>query len=509
MAFDPSVISSIPDTTGNPVKAKEDAYTLSNMMDTNTLNKMKLSDAKQQQAEEELYKSILKGSDLSTDEGASKAAEKLTHAGLPEQSMRFMKERQAIKSGALDIEAKKWENAMSQQEALVGAVDGVIRQVDQYKKANPTATPAMMDAKTLELVVPAMDQLAQQRQDLAPVIAKYKTSTPGALTYQGLLSLESSNKSGLARMKERYEEQKGEREERNTSVREQQANTQAVNAATSARREEAYASNVESLKKNRDPELLSEKVLAMAVPTVMADPNRMKDYYGSAASSKKIKDQINGAISDRMTAAGLSIDDLPRIRADTKAESTSIGKLIPQLNAVSAYEKLGKFNGNRLLELIDQLDDTGIPLIEGPARYAKKKAGSADAAEFGSVLTSYQNEVARILNNPNMTGVVHRGAVEDIQHVISGDVSADQAKRLINRINLEMDFRQTSLQQAVNDAGAAMTSPGATPQPGAQPPPAAGSAPPSPGGLPSPAVAAPPTAPVFDPSKPGVGFWKH
>lgn len=499
--FDPSVISSIPDTTGNPIKAKADAYSLSNLMDTNTLNKMKLTDAKQQEQEQEQYKSILKGSDLSTDEGATKAAEKLTQAGLPDQAMNFMKQRQAIKSGALDIEAKKWENALAQQGAIVGAVDGVIRQVDQYKKNNPTATDAMMDAKTQELVVPAMDQLAQQRPDLAPIIAQYKTKTPGALTYQGLLALEAGNKDGLARMKERYEEQKGAREERNTAVHEQQANTQAVNAQTSALREQKYGENIDSLKKNRDPELLSEKVLAMAVPTVMADPNRMKDYYGSAASSKKIKDQINGAISDRMTAAGLSIDDLPRIRADTKAESTSIGKLIPQLNAVNAYEKLGKFNGNRLLELIDQLDDTGIPLAEGPIRWAKKKGGSADASEFASVLNSYQTEVARILNNPNMTGVVHRGAVDDMQHVISGDVSADVAKRLINRITLEMDFRETSLQQAVNDAGAAMTMPGATPQPGAQPPPG--------GPPPAAPAAAPPTVPVFDPNNPGVSLgWK-
>lgn len=498
--FDPSIISQIPDFAPNPIKAKEEAYKLSDLMDSNTLNKMKLSEVKQQTQEQEKYKQILKGSDLSTDEGATKAAEKLTQAGLPDYATKFMKERQAIKGGALDIEFKKLENAESQQSALVTSIDSVVRQVDAYKQANPNATPAMLDAKTQELITPVMGQLAQQRPDLVPAIDRFK-QTPGALTYQGVVSAESATKSGLARLKERLDEQKaqrdeakGRRDETRLDIAQQQANTAAVRAA-------AYESNIESLKKNRDPELLSESVLSLAVPTVMADPNRMKDYYGSASSSKKIKDQINSAIADRLHAAGLSPDDLPRLRANTKAEATSIGKLIPQLNAVNAYEGLAKFNGNRLTELIDQLDDTGVPLIEAPKRYAEKKVGSADAAEFASVLNSYQTEVARILNNPNMTGVVHRGAIEDMQHVISGDVSADQAKRIINRITLEMDFRERSLKQAIGDAGSAMTPPGA-PSSEAAPnrPEAASAAPPS---------ASPTATSVYDPNNPGAGFWKR
>ncbi len=494
MAFDPSVIAAIPDMAPNPVAAKANTLRLQDLMDTQTLNKMKLKEAGQQEREQETYKNVLKGSDLSTDKGATEAAEKLTRAGLPDQAMKFMKERQAIKGGALDIESKKLEIAEQQQSAIVGAMDNVIRQVDAYKQANPDATPAMMDAKTQELIVPMMDQLAKQSQDLIPAIDRYKQQ-PGSLTYQGVIAAEAASKQGLARLKEYREEQKGARDERKTQVSEQQANTTAQNAQTNALREAAYEKELLSRQSLRDPNLLDDKTLEVAIPSVMADPARMYDYTpGRGAAAAPVKKQINDAIADRLKAANMKPEDLVRLRATAKAEGTSITKMTQQVNAISSFESLARFNGDRLLELVDKLDDTSIPLIEGASRLAKRKGGGEDAAEFSSVLQSFQTEAARILNNPNMTGVLTEGARQDMQHVISGDVTAGQAKRIVNRIFAEMDVRKGSFDLAIQNAGQALTP--AYPQPGgAEASPMA-----------APAAAAPPTS-APNQTNLGVGLW--
>lgn len=500
--FDPSIISQIPDMAPNPVQAKANTYKLQDLMDTQTLNKMKLTDAKQQEQEQETYKNILKGSDLSTDKGATEAAEKLTRAGLPDQAMKFMKERQAIAGGALDIQLKKLEVAESQMSALVGAGDTVVRQVNAYKESNPNATPAMLDAKTQELIVPAMDQLVQQRPDLAPVIDQYKKK-PAALTYAGLMALESGNKQGLARLKEMREEQKGDREEREQKVREQQANTQAVQAATSSRREEAYERSVDSLVKQRNPGPLDEKEMALAVPAVMADPNRINDYIGSKASSREIKKQVNLAMYDRMEKAGMKPEDLTKIRAGAKGEFASIGKMTNQLNQMESFEGLAKFNGKRLVELVDELDDTSIPLLEGPKRLAELKGvGSPEVGEFRMTLQSFQTEAARILNTPNMTGVLTEGARQDMQHIIDGSVAAGQARRIIDRAVAEMDVRKALFVRQIEVAGKNLTPAygGDTPVPevplpGGPPPPA----------FPPPGSTPPPAAP--DPKTIGVGLW--
>lgn len=500
-AFDPSVISAIPDMAPNPVKAKVDAYKLSDLMDTNTLNKMKLTDLKQQQQDEQKYKAILKSSDVSTDEGATKAAEKMTQDGIPQLGMKFLKDRQAIQSGALDIQKQKIDVALTQQESIVGAMDAVHRQVDDYKTANPNATPAMLTAKTQELIVPAMNQLEQQDPQLAPAIERYKQS-PGALTYDGLTSAMASSKAGLARLKEHRDEQKGDRDEREQKVREQQANTQAVNASTNALRESAYEKNITSLTKLRDPELLDDKTLEIALPSVMADPNRIYDYTkGRGVAAGPVKKQVNDAIADRMKLVGMKPEDLVKMRASAKGEFSSIGKMTGQVDQMTSFEGLAQFNGKRLLELVDKLDDTSIPLLEGPSRLAKQKLGSEDAKEFGMVLQSFQTEAARILNTPNMTGVLTEGARQDMQHVIDGSVTAGQAHRVIDRAVAEMDVRKALFLEQIKTAGNALT-----PAFGGDTPPQGG---PPPAGDVAPPAAAPPQVPVFDPKNPGVSLgWK-
>lgn len=505
MAFDPSVISQIADYAPNPVKAKGDAYTLANMADTNTLNKMKLSDIKQKQEEEEKYKQILKGRDWSTDKGATETAAAITQAGLPERAMQFIKERQAIQGGALDNQMKMLAVKENQQTALMGAMDYVHRTVDDYKASNPNATPAEVDAKNQELVTATMDQLSKERPDLIPAIDQYKKE-PGALTYNGVVTHMAKGKEGLARLKQHIEEQKSARDDKRADIAQQQANTQAVNAATSARREEAYAKNIESLTKLRDPDLLDDKTLEIALPSVMADPNRVYDYTkGRGQAAGPVKKQINDAIADRMKLVGMKPEDLVKLRASAKGEFASIGKMTGQVDQMTSFEGLAKFNGKRLLELVDKLDDTNIPLIEGPSRLAKQKFGSEDAKEFGMVLQSFQSEAARILNTPNMTGVLTEGARQDMQHVIDGSVTAGQAHRVIDRAVAEMDVRKALFLEQIKTAGNALTPAfgGDTPPQGSQAPTAA---PPASG---SPAATAPPTVPPYDPKNPGVSLgWK-
>lgn len=246
--FDPSIISQIPDMAPNPVQAKANTLKLQDLMDTQTLNRMKLNEAGKQEQEQETYKSILKGSDLSTDKGATEAAEKLTRAGLPDQAMKFMKERQAIAGGALDVQLQKIKIAESQTSALVDAGDLVVRQVEDYKQSNPNATPAMLDAKTQEFLVPAMDQLAQQRPDLAAAINQYKLK-PGALTHAGLMNLATSNKQSLEKLRELHAEQKGDRDERAQNTRDL---AEATREADQRRKEKAEDFKEEQVKKKEE-----------------------------------------------------------------------------------------------------------------------------------------------------------------------------------------------------------------------------------------------------------------
>ena len=196
-------------------------------------------------------------------------------------------------------------------------------------------------------------------------------------------------------------------------------------------------------KLNLDPDAIT-----MAGTVVMADPSRIRDYASFGSEGQNIRTQINNVISKRLKDSGLKPEDLVKFRISAKNNAASSQKLTAQANAVDAFEGLARNNGERVLELISKLDQTGVPLTEGLLRSARNKLGSDDAAELQSVLTTFQTETSRILSNPNMTGVVSDSARHEVQDMVPGNMSSSQARRVINRIFTEMDVRKHYTQQA-------------------------------------------------------------
>lgn len=213
---------------------------------------------------------------------------------------------------------------------------------------------------------------------------------------------------------------------------------------------------------------MDEETLDLAARDVMQDPGNMRQYASFGASGQNDRTKINNRISKILKDAGMTQAEMTQLRARAKGEIASTVQLTKQLNAVESYEKLAKFNGQRILELIDGVDETGIPAIEGAIRKAKKAGGNVDQAEFNSILNSFQTEVARIITQPNLTGVLSDTARKELQEIVAGNLSAPQMRRVINRINLEMDTRASAVRQQLQYAGQNMVV--APPSPGSAQP---------------------------------------
>lgn len=217
---------------------------------------------------------------------------------------------------------------------------------------------------------------------------------------------------------------------------------------------------------------IPDETLDLAVTTVMADPNQMRQYasFGQAGQSKR--DQINQGIAAKLKAAGMTPGDLVRARASAKGELTSINKMTVQQNALDTFEGLAKANGQRALDLIEQVDSTGIPLIERRKRLADRALGDPNAAELLSVLRTFQTEASRIISNPDLKGVVSDSARHEIQDIAPDGMSADQARRVINRLFTEFDIRRSLIAQTLQKASGNLV-------PGERPPASATAQPPA------------------------------
>jgi hypothetical protein len=225
-AFDPSVISQIPDMAPNPIKATQDAYSLYDTKNRVQMNALTLQQAKEEEADKQATKKILQGSDISTDKGVNEAAEKIAKVA-PDQAMKFKKEMTAQKNVDLDNQMKQLQVMEQQTIPMINSLDSVISGLQPMRQLYEKGqiTKAELDAATQNRAMQASNQLMQNNPEVAPFVQKF-LQNKGNLTYDGLLSVENSTKQGremakarLAEMKEAANELKSERQSAQTDRR--------------------------------------------------------------------------------------------------------------------------------------------------------------------------------------------------------------------------------------------------------------------------------------------------
>src|SRR5882762_1056791 len=218
--FDPSILSEIGGYGPNPVKAQSDAYTLAGQQQDLQMGGIQLGEAKQRQSDEAQVHALLKGAKLDTFEDQTKVAQQITKINR-KMGMDFMARVQKGRAQETELTIEKLQLAEQQSDALVGAIEPIVAQLDQEAQ-KPGATPAMLDAKAKQFVIPAALKLRQQRPDLAQFIDKF-LQDPQGLTYQGLKSADMQSKRGNQAIKERLAQRKEEETERENKARDDRA----------------------------------------------------------------------------------------------------------------------------------------------------------------------------------------------------------------------------------------------------------------------------------------------
>lgn len=185
------------------------------------------------------------------------------------------------------------------------------------------------------------------------------------------------------------------------------------------------------------------RTLDLASRVTLSNPERMSDYAARGEAGQARREQIADHQAKLLEEAGMSNNDLVQLRARVKAAQKTLGKVTEQGAQVEQAEGLARFNGQRLLELFEQVDDTGLPFIEGVMRSGFARGGGIDEAELKSVATAFRAETARLLTaSPTMMGVVSDTARKEVENMAPDSMSTEQAKRVINRVFLEFDARK-------------------------------------------------------------------
>ncbi len=217
-----------------------------------------------------------------------------------------------------------------------------------------------------------------------------------------------------------------------------------------AREDRAQAERVRHDLATEDPGSgISDEALNYAADRYRATgvlPSMGMGKAGAAYRAQVIERAANKAKETGGDAAGDIVN-----QTGIKADARSLGLLTAQKNAVEAFEKTAVKNGDVLADLADKVDTTGSPVIERWIRAGRREiAGDPDVTNFNAQLYLYRNEVAKILTNPNLTGVLSDNARHEVDNFLQGSATAAQIKGLIPLLKGDFDRRKESYKEQID-----------------------------------------------------------
>ncbi len=164
--------------------------------------------------------------------------------------------------------------------------------------------------------------------------------------------------------------------------------------------------------------------------------------------------------------------DGPAQKAAIEANTASYKKRIEQLSALTAFEDTAQKNLDRFLYLAKQIPDLGAPWVNGPVRSISRKIlGSPDMASFATALTAVVPEFARIITNPNLTGVLSDSARTETATMLAGDYSVAQLIAAAEELKRDAKNRKGSLTDEADAIMKRLSAPPKTRGSAAAPPP--------------------------------------
>jgi hypothetical protein len=136
--------------------------------------------------------------------------------------------------------------------------------------------------------------------------------------------------------------------------------------------------------------------------------------------------------------------------AEVRANAGTLAALVKQRAAIESFEQNTRAQGRRLLDLAEKVDTTGIKAIESWIRAGGRATGDPDVTAFDTQLQVYKPEVAKILFNPNLTGVVTEGARNEAGEILSGNITHAALKRVVELLEQDFDTRKEYLEKEIS-----------------------------------------------------------
>lgn len=199
---------------------------------------------------------------------------------------------------------------------------------------------------------------------------------------------------------------------------------------------------------------LTPEAIDMVAQATLRNPQLMNNYLSrSGMGNQKNRNLVTERQVQILKEHNTNPARIASIQANVKAHGQAISQNQKAVSSLQAFEAVVKNNGARLKTLFAKIPDTGVPIGNALARGAKYNLGDADVAEMRQVMQNFQAETARIVaGHPQLLGNVTDSARTEIEQVVSGNMTVEQANRVIDRLMFESGVREQGFMESMQES---------------------------------------------------------
>lgn len=140
--------------------------------------------------------------------------------------------------------------------------------------------------------------------------------------------------------------------------------------------------------------------------------------------------------------------DVAANKADFTANQSSLQNVTRTLDTLIAFENTAGKNLDQFLELAKKIPDTGVPWLNTPVRVLSGAAvGSANQAAFNAARDVALREIARVTNDPKLSGVLSDSARAEVSALSPKNATFAQIKAVAQTLKNDMANVHSSLSE--------------------------------------------------------------
>jgi hypothetical protein len=198
--------------------------------------------------------------------------------------------------------------------------------------------------------------------------------------------------------------------------------------------------------KQEDAPILTPDALDSAARTYRMTGTIPPLGQGKAASA--LRSAIINKAGELDKADGKTGEQSAIDRITGKSNTSALNQLQKQRTMISAFEKNAQLNGDMALKLSDQVDRTGVPILNQWLQAGQKNiTGNPAVSQFHAANETFVNEYAKIMSGSMGNTAVSDSARAHAHSLLSTAQTKDQYKAIMGTLNQEMNNRMAGLDQ--------------------------------------------------------------